>query len=472
MNKRFYVTTPIYYVNDAPHIGHTYSTVAADILARYHRLLGDETFFLIGTDENAKKNEETALNLNEETHAYVTRMSQTWRETWDKLGISYDRFIRTTEKDHLEAVAKFFEAVHNKGDIYEGEYHGLYCVGCEDFKNERDLTEEGLCPLHNRKPEEVTEKNYFFRLSKYKEPLLKYYEENPGFIQPEFRRQEIIKLVTDYCEDFSISRQNQTWGIPFPLDSTQRIYVWFDALINYLTGVGYGSDDGKFGKFWPANVQIVGKDIMKFHCIYWPAMLLSAGLTLPKQIFAHGFFTVNGEKIGKSLGNAVDPLKLKEDYPIDAIRYYLFSELNFGSDGDFSEDRLKEMYNAKLANGLGNLCGRIAKLAERCEINLDPFKFGLDSVPQTYHDSLTQLKFQDALEQIWQKIGSLDKKISDGKIWELPDSELKPILTGLISELQVIITELQPFLPETADKLIEQFGGGKVKALPPLFPRK
>ncbi|OGC59434.1 methionine--tRNA ligase [candidate division WWE3 bacterium RIFCSPLOWO2_01_FULL_42_11] len=472
MNKRFYVTTPIYYVNDTPHIGHTYSTVAADILARYHRLMGDETFFLIGTDENAKKNEETALKLNEDTLAYVTRMSQTWKETWDKLGITYDRFIRTTEEDHLEAVLKFFDLVQKNDDIYEGEYKGLYCVGCEDFKTERDLTAEGLCPLHNRKPDEVTEKNYFFRLSKYKEPLLKYFEENLEFIQPEFRQQEIIKLVTDYCEDFSISRQNQNWGIPFPLDPSQRIYVWFDALINYLTGVGYSKDEERFGKFWPADVQIVGKDIMKFHCIYWPAMLLSAGLPLPKKIYAHGFFTINGEKIGKSLGNTIDPLKLLEEYPFDAIRYYLFSELNFGSDGDFSEDRLKEMYNAKLANGLGNLCARIAKLAERCELDLPTNDFNLQDVSASYHESLTELKFHGALELIWSQIANLDKKISDGKIWELSDPDLKPILTELISELQIIINELQPFLPETAEKLIKQFGGGKVVALAPLFPRK
>ena len=474
MNRKpYYVTTPIYYVNDVPHIGHTYTTVAADILSRYHRLLGEESFFLTGTDENAKSSEESARKNNEDVQDYVDRMSGTWEETWKELGLSHDFFIRTTSGNHKKGVLEFFKRVYDQGDIYKGEYEGLYCEGCEEFKTERDLNEEGCCPQHKKPPKKIKEENYFFKLSKYREALLEHYEKNPSFIEPEFRANEVKNYVKNHMEDVSISRQGLTWGIPFPIDETHRIYVWFDALINYLTGVGFGWNEKMFEKYWPADVHLMAKDIIKFHCALWPAMLMSAGLELPKKIFAHGFFTIEGEKISKSLGNAINPLDLKAGFGFDPVRYYLFAEIPFGADGNFSREQLLERYNSQLANGIGNLVARTAKLCERtgAEFPTQDVEFGVNVAPG-YHQALNRLAFQEALAFIWKEIAGLDKTISEGRIWEKNDEDLTESLKPIVDEIRLIATLLSPFLPETAQKIQDQFQGLKILSSTPLFPRK
>ncbi len=468
----YYVTTPIYYVNDLPHIGHAYTTIAADILNRYHTLLKQDSFFLTGTDEHAKSSLETATEKGEEVQEYVRKMSNNWQKTWQELDISNSAFIRTSSPQHKQGVLEFFSRVYAQGDIYKGHYKGLYCSRCEEFKTKRDLDADDYCPIHKIKCQAIEEENYFFRLTKYKEQLLQHYQNNPHFIQPSGRRKEVLNYVQDYMEDISISRQGLSWGIKLPLDPTHTIYVWFDALINYLTGIGFGHDEKHFKHYWPANVHLVGRDITKFHCALWPAMLMSAKLELPKQIFVHGFFTLNGEKMSKTLGNTINPLALKNQFTFDAIRYYLFSEIPFGADGDFSLSQLKERYNAKLAHGLGNLCARVAKLAERtnADYNLTPPSLKERQTPeyQTYMDSLN---FQKALEYIWNKISLLDKEISENKIWEQDDVELTLTLKAIIKELLCIGILLQPLLPATANTILNHFSQQKITALKPLYPK-
>jgi len=469
--EKYFVTTPIYYINDKPHIGHTYTTVAADILARYHRLLGKDVFFLTGTDENAQKTVEAAEKEGQDIQKCADSMSNLWEDTWKGLKITNDGFIRTTSENHKEGVKKFFKRVYKNGDIYKGLYEGLYCVGCEAFITEKELV-DGCCPAHKRKPEILNEENYFFKLSKYKNLLLRLYEENPNFIQPKSRRNEIINYVQEHLKDISISRQSLKWGITFPIDKTHKFYVWFDALLNYLTGIGYGWDDELFKKYWPADLHLMAKDIIKFHCAIWPAMLLSAGLELPKRIFAHGFFTLNGEKISKSLGNIIDPLDLKKDYGFDAIRYFLFAEIPFGSDGDFSEKRLKERYNADLANGLGNLIARVAKL---CEISQAEFPHPLPmQFDEKYKEYMENLRFSEALKHIWYYVGGIsaqDKQINEARIWELKGEQLHEALRPLVTGIRRIAHHLKPFMPETAERIEKQFKGPKVKSAKPLFPR-
>lgn len=471
MSKKYYVTTPIYYINDKPHIGHTYTTVAADILARYHRSLGHDTVFSTGTDENSSKTSVAAGN-NQDVQKYADDMAGKWEETWKNLGLSFDVFVRTTSKQHKTAVGRFFNKVYEKGDIYEGKYEGLYCGGCEAFVTKRDLDEEGLCPDHKQKPETVSEENYFFKLSNYREALLNHYEKNPDFIQPDSIRREIINFVRDHATDFSISRQGLDWGIPLPLDKTQTIYVWFDALINYLSAIGFGIEEKKFVKYWPADVHIVGKDIIKFHCAYWPAMLLSAGIELPHQVFAHGFFTINGNKISKSLGNAIDPIKLRDEYGFDAIRYFLFSEFPFGADGNFSEERLRERYNSQLANGLGNLVARVAKLCEKSEFQFHTTSFTIKDAPKEYHEALEHLRFHEALGLIWDYISTIDRQISEEHTWKLSGTALKNALEPKVEKIREISILIEPFLPETAPIIQQHFKGPLIGAIDPLFPRK
>lgn len=465
MNKKFFVTTPIYYVNDVPHIGHAYASFAADILARYHRSLGNKTFFLTGVDENSQKTVLAAEKARRDTAEYTKELSDIWRETWVKLGISNDDFIRTTEERHRKVVVDFFNKILETGDIYKGKYEGLYCVGHEAFLKPSDLDESGFCPDHKTKPQELVEENYFFKLSKYQDQLLEFYKANPKFIEPAERFHEISNFVNSGLEDISVTRQNQKWGIPAPNDPEQVIYVWFDALLNYLS-----ADPSK----WPADLHIIGKDILRFHAVIWPAMLLSAGYPLPKKLFAHGFFTVNGEKISKSLGNSIDPVKIAEDYGSDSLRYFLFHEFPFGNDGDFSFDRLKEVYNSDLANGLGNLVARIAKLAESLHLpgvttHQKPL---LDS---TFRVHLDKLEFLEALNYIWAKIRAVDKSIETNKPWELlktdPEKASRQV-ENLVRQVIEIEELLRPFLPETAEKIAKQFSAAELKSEAPLFPRK
>ncbi len=469
--KTFYVSTPIYYVNDKPHIGHAYSTIAADILARYHRLLGEEVFFLTGTDENSQKNIDAAKKAGEEDiQAYLDRMSGVWQSTWKTLGLTNDDFIRTTQERHKMGVEKFWGAAAERGDIYEGRYEGLYCVGCEEYKKEDDLV-DGLCPMHKKAPEKLSEKNYFFKLTNYREALLKHIDDHPDFIQPMSRRNEVRSYVDKFMTDTSISRETVKWGISVPNDESQRIYVWFDALINYLTGVGYGTDEGRFQKFWPANLHIVGKDIIKFHCALWPAMLMSAGLPLPERVFAHGFFTIDGEKISKSLGNAIDPVELAQDFGVDAVRYFLMREISFGEDGDFSRSRLEQRYDGELASELGNLVNRVLVMANKYGVGAIAEKAPV--LPSEYHQAMIDIRLHDALQEAFRMVREANQYIDQQAPWKLAkegkQEEVAAVLTKLLEMITQIAGMLVPFMPTTADKINEQL----VSMIPtPIFPRR
>jgi len=470
MNKKFFVTTPIYYINDLPHIGHAYATFAADILVRYHSLLGEKTLLLTGSDENSQKTVDAAAKKNLSVEDYANELATSWQETWKKLSIADGdfKFVRTTSKEHADFVQNFFQKIYDNGFIEEGVYEGLYCVGHEAFIKGSDLDGNGFCPDHKTKPQILKEKNYFFKLKDFSEKLLSYYQNNPEFILPPERRNEVVSFVKSGLENISISRESAKWGIKIPFDQKQVIYVWFDALLSYYSTTPK--------EFWPADVHIIGKDILRFHAVIWPAMLLAAGWSkyLPKKVFAHGFFTTYGTKISKSLGNAIDPLKITDEYGIDALRYFLFKEIPFGKDGDFSFVRLQEIYNSDLANGLGNLIARVAKLAE--SLDLDGIKESkkplLDS---TYRIHLEKLEFLQALEYVWKKIKETDKKLEETKPWELVKTDTdnaKAVVENLILQIIEIQELLIPFLPETAEKIRLQFSQNKIKSRPPLFPRK
>ncbi len=476
---KFYITTPIYYINGTPHLGHTYTTVAADILARWHRIQGKDVFFLVGTDENSQKVVEAAKKAGKSLQEFTDEMSSIWRETWLKLGISFDRFIRTTSPEHINAVKIFWERVQEKGDIYLGEYEGWYCVDCEEFIKESDLDDGGLCPYHKKKPDILKEKNYFFRLSKYKDALLEHIEKNPDFILPVERRNEVVSYIKNHLEDISISRETIDWGIPVPGDENQRIYVWFDALINYLSGIGFGQDEAKFSKYWPADVHLLGKEISKFHCALWPAMLMSAEIELPKTFFVHGHWTSDGQKMSKTIGNVVNPIDLMQEFSFDVVRYFLFRETPFGSDGDFSIARLKERYNSELANDLGNLLQRTLNMIDKYldgridEEKVALYSYGLEQAG-VY---LENFKFDLALQEIWSAVSHLNKFIEEEKPWELFKNNEKEKLSEVLHRVYAILKEivyfLEPFMPEITKKMRELLEKDRISAPDtPLFPKK
>ena len=467
---KFYLTTPIYYVNGKPSVGHAYTMIVADALARYHRSLGEQVFFLTGMDENSQKNVEAAAAVGkaDDVQGYLDEMSALWERTFDSLGFTHDRFIRTTEKDHHKAVEKFWKAVEKKGDIYPGEYEGLYCKGCEAFVTEKELI-DGKCPIHKTVPVTIKEKNYFFKLTKYRDDLLEHIGKHPEFIQPTARRNETVSYIKNFMTDVSISRESMKWGIPVPGDESQRIYVWFDALINYLTGVGYGSTGSPqaaaFKKWWPADLHLLGKDIIKFHCALWPAMLMSAGLPLPKEVFAHGFFTINGDKMSKSLGNVIDPLDVVKEYGNnDVLRFFLLREIRLGEDGDFSTKRLAERYDGDLANELGNLVHRVLTMTEKfCDGKVPKYAEGfLAGAWPTYHTAMEELRLHDALEVTWSLVRQANQYIDQQRPWELAklkeEKMLQNTLYILLETLRHIAWMLYPFMPDTGEKILVKLG--------------
>jgi methionyl-tRNA synthetase len=473
-NKPFYITTAIDYVNARPHVGHATEKVLTDVIARYHRLQGDQTFFLTGSDENSLKNVQAAEKAGKPTALFVEENARAFQGLAQSLNLSFDRFIRTTEPLHFTGAQKMWSAF-DPADIYKKKYRGLYCVGCEEFKQEKDLV-DGKCPDHQKEPEIVEEENYFFRLSAYQERLLKLIESGALRIYPEYRRNEVLSFIRMGLEDFSISRsvaRAKHWGVPVPGDESQIMYVWVDALSNYITALDYASDGEAYQIFWNGSgerVHIIGKGILRFHAIYWPAMLLSAHLSLPTAVYAHEYLTINGQKMSKSLGNVIYPEELVEKYGIDGTRYLLLTALPYTKDGDISWDKMDEKYNADLANGLGNLVSRVIKLSAK--LNGMAWSDAKDrELSEELMAALESYQIVSALESIWNLVRGANKLIDEEKPWELmkTDPERFTVTMGqLLQEIRFIGRCLEPFLPETSKKISEALAAGTVE---PLFKR-
>ncbi len=478
MNK-FYLTTAIPYVNAKPHIGHALEFVQADVIKRYRKSLGDEVLLLSGADENAIKNVQAAENAGLPVEEFIDKNSKLFQDLASKLNIHFDVFQRGSSQDHHSASQKLWELCRH--DIYKKIYTGLYCVGCELFYEKNELNENGECFEHpGKKLEEVSEENYFFKLSKYEKQIKELVEKDELLIIPEFRKNEVLGFLKEGLKDISISRTNErakNWGVKVPNDQTQRMYVWFDALNIYQSGVGFFSNEKEYQKWWPADLHVIGKGIIRFHAVYWPAFLLSAGLKLPKALFVHGYFTVDGQKMSKSLGNVADPVEFIEKYTTDGLRYYLLRDISPTGDGDFSEKKLIETYNSDLANGLGNLISRVAKLCENANFTKTKTvenQRHVSNFDEDYKKALEEYKFNDGLGIIWGKISRLDKFINDEKPWNLiktNDKRLKAVLEHAVDQIQEIGQLLKPLLPETSEKILKQFEVSQIKAGTPLFPR-
>ncbi len=496
---RFYLTTPIYYVNATPHIGNAYTTIAADILVRHHRQLGHDSFLLTGVDEHATKVYRVAEEQGLDAQEYVDRISEAWRELAPAVGAEPDFFIRTSDEGHKEFVRDFVQRIYDNGDVYEDVYAGMYCVGCEAFKSEDELV-DGKCPEHGDRVEYIEEKNYFFRLSAYQERLLALYDERPDFVQPAFRYNEARSFIAGGLQDFSISRAGQPWGIPLPWDESQVAYVWADALVNYLSALSYARPgEDLVPAYWPAARHLIGKDILRFHCVYWPAMLLAAGYEVPRQIFVHGFLLMDDRKISKSLGNVIDPLPLVEAYGSDPVRYWAIRSATFGRDGAASEDSLLERYDRELANELGNLVSRTTAMIARYRDGELPAGPGspevaarLDAVHAEIPRRLEAWELTVALETIWDVVRELNRIVERSKPWELAKdeakaSELDRVLYDLVDGVRSIAIALYAYLPATSPAILNALGQGadvtwdgvrsgglvpaRIEPAPPLFPR-
>ncbi len=468
MPERFTITTPIYYPNDRLHIGHAYTTVAADALARFHRLRGEDVFFVTGTDEHGQKIEDRAGKVGKTPIAYVDEIVADIRDLWQVLGISHDDFIRTTEPRHERVVQEVFRRLEAKGDLYLSQYEGWYCTPCESFWVEGKLV-DGKCPSCGGPVARLNEESYFFRLSRYAEPLLKYIESNPEFIQPVSRRNEMVQFIRQGLEDLSVSRTSFSWGIPLPQDPRHIAYVWVDALTNYITACGYLQDEERFRRFWPADVHLVGKEIVRFHAVIWPAILLSLDLPLPKVVYGHGWLLLGEQKMSKSRGNVIDPRQLVQRYGRDAVRYYLLREVPFGADGNYTEDALILRTNVDLANDLGNLLSRTTAMLERFTGGTIPAS-GRSSLRQQAEETvgrveerLARLQVSDAVAAVFDLVKRANKYIEEEAPWQLHragDPRLGDVLYDLAESLRVIAILLKPFLLDAPDAIFRQLGLG------------
>ncbi len=475
MSDAFYITTPIYYVNDVPHIGHAYTTVAADALARYNRLKGRNVFFLTGTDEHGEKVQKSAALQGLQPRELADRVVTRFQGLTPALEITNDDFIRTSEPRHYEAVTKLFEISLANGDIYLGAYEGWYCTPCESYWTELQLLDGGLCPDCRRPAEKRSEPSYFFRLSKYQQPLLDFYKANPKFIRPDARRNEIVSFVEGGLNDLSVSRTSLSWGIPVPGDPAHVIYVWYDALTNYLTALGYpDANPGRVDTFWPADIHLVGKDIVKFHCVFWPAFLMSAGIAPPKGVFAHGWWTVEGQKMSKSLGNVVDPYEMVRTFGADAFRYFLLREVPFGKDGDFSRNSMIHRINADLSNAFGNLLNRTLGLLGKNfggvvqqPVPGDPLDAALAaraaSVVDAVDAHMNELEFSRALESVWELVDAANKYIDTTEPWKLAKdpaatARLGTVLYNALEAARICVLLTSPVIPSAAQKMWAALG--------------
>ena len=465
MSEPFYITTPIYYANDAPHIGHAYTTVNCDAIARWHRLLGDETFFLTGTDEHGLKIQRAAEAQGLAPKELADRTSERYRETWKLLNISNDDFIRTSEPRHYASVQALLSKIRDNGHIELDRYEGLYCVSCEDYYTEAQAP-DGKCPVHEKPLEVLAEENYFFRLSRFEQPLLDLYESRPDFVQPTTKRNEALGFIKQGLQDISITRTSIDWGVPVPWDDKHVFYVWYDALINYATAVGYGADRERFDTWWPQVHHVIGKEIIRFHCVWWPAMLLAAGELPPKRVQVHGWLLVGGAKMSKTALNQIDPASLVEDFGVDPYRYHFLREVAFGNDGDFSYEGMVARYNSDLANNLGNLLSRVATVVDKkcggtgpAPDPASPLAAVAAEVVAAATDAWSRLRPDEALDATWRLIREANAHLETNEPWKAePGPEVDRVLGDALEVLRIVSILASPALPSTVGEIWSRIG--------------